>query len=164
MGERFRILQIRAGKARLLDTARLWTSALRIAEEYVAEEHGGYGSGTIAIVDTHLEEGDKGIVWRSKISGSRDLTKRWSPRGPVTHGVLNRYVIRFPNSNEAQNFHHSIGYVHLLEPARIGQIPSTFDGRTVIVYAYSRYYTKASMQKEAKTYGGKIVGSGRVLK
>jgi len=105
-----------------------------------------------------------GDVLARFVGGSRDPDKKRRPRGPVTHGVLHRYVIQFPNSNEAQNFHHSIAYVHLLEPARLGQIPTTFDGRTVIVYAYSRYYTKALMQKEAKIYGGKIVGSGRVLR
>lgn len=84
-------------------------------------------------------------------------------RKSSTHGRLNRYVLRFSSTREAENFHHATDYVYRKEPARLADIGRTYDGKTVIVYAFSRYWNKPKMRQHARIYSGRVIGYGGVL-
>lgn len=83
------------------------------------------------------------------------------PKQSATHGRLNRYALRFPSTREAENFHHGTDYIYRKEPVKLSDIGKTYDGKTVIVYAFSRYWNKQTMTKHARIYGGRVVGHGR---
>jgi hypothetical protein len=80
-----------------------------------------------------------------------------------THGHLRRYVVRLASTREAENFHHATDYVYRKEPTKLADVGRTYDGRTVILYAFSRYWTRKLMAKHARIYGGRVVGYGSVV-
>ena len=77
---------------------------------------------------------------------------------------LRRYRVVFRSSDEARNFHDAIGYVYRKEPVEGRDIPRVMDGRTVIIYAFPYYWTRASLQRQARIRGGRVASSGSVYR
>jgi hypothetical protein len=77
---------------------------------------------------------------------------------------LRRYRCVFPSTNEARNFYDAIGYVSRKEPAESWQIGTSFDGRTVLVYARTSRWTRAGLAREAKIRHGHIASASDVYR
>jgi hypothetical protein len=67
------------------------------------------------------------------------------------------FTVRFPNTNEAQNFHASLGYVLGKDPAERHKIGNSHDGPTVIVLALAARWSVEKMQRAAAVCGGRVV-------
>jgi hypothetical protein len=78
---------------------------------------------------------------------------------PVT---LKRYRCTFPSTQEARNFWEAIGYVSRKEPVEGRNIGTSFDGRTVIIYARPEQWDRKSLNREARIRGGRVASAANV--